>query len=163
MPPAGAGRRRIIPTHHYRPAMNKATRSVTRIAIVTALLLAGSAAHAEVYKWIDADGKTQFSDKPPPDQKNVKQLDLKDSKVSPDPEPATTTPPPPSPTTARPSSSAARIATRNTAPPPGACCPKPGRSARKSRFPKVGVPCGPAASPTPGDAAWAASWLDYIG
>jgi len=64
--------------------MNKATRSVTRIAIVTALLLAGSAAHAEVYKWIDADGKTQFSDKPPPDQKNVKQLDLKDSKVSPE-------------------------------------------------------------------------------
>ncbi|MDB5803519.1 MAG: hypothetical protein JWN73_841 [Betaproteobacteria bacterium] len=34
------------------------------------------AAHAEVYKWVDENGKTQFSDKPPPNQKNVKQLNL---------------------------------------------------------------------------------------
>ncbi|HEY4372941.1 MAG TPA: DUF4124 domain-containing protein [Burkholderiales bacterium] len=48
-----------------------------------ALALAGLAAHAEVYRWVDANGKTQFSDKPPPDQKNVKQLDLKNAAVSP--------------------------------------------------------------------------------
>ena len=47
-----------------------------------AFALAGTAAHAEVYKWVDENGKTQFSDKPPPNQKNVKQLNI-DTKVSP--------------------------------------------------------------------------------
>ena len=48
-----------------------------------AFALAGTAAHAEVYKWVDENGKTQFSDKPPANQKNVKQLNLKDTAVSP--------------------------------------------------------------------------------
>lgn len=48
-----------------------------------AFALAGIAAHAEVYKWVDENGKTQFSDKPPPNQKNVKQMDLKNTTVAP--------------------------------------------------------------------------------
>ncbi|HEX4329722.1 MAG TPA: DUF4124 domain-containing protein [Burkholderiales bacterium] len=47
-----------------------------------AFALAGIAAHAEVFKWVDENGKTQFSDKPPPNQKNVKQLNI-NSNVSP--------------------------------------------------------------------------------
>ena len=58
--------------------------TATRIAILATLILAGSAAHAEIYKWVDADGKTQFSDKPPPGQQNVKQIDLKNTTVSPE-------------------------------------------------------------------------------
>ena len=53
------------------------------VFLAAAFALAGPAAHAEVYKWVDANGKVQFSDKPPPDQKNVKQLDLKNTTVSP--------------------------------------------------------------------------------
>lgn len=47
-----------------------------------AFALAGNAARAEVYKWVDENGKTQFSDKPPPNQKNVKQLNI-NTNVSP--------------------------------------------------------------------------------
>lgn len=53
------------------------------VSLAAAFAFAGTAAHAEVYKWVDADGKTQFSDKPPPNQKNVKQMDLKNTTVSP--------------------------------------------------------------------------------
>jgi hypothetical protein len=65
----------------------KITTRPAALALLTAALaftlpLAGTA-HAEVYKWVDANGRTQFSDKPPPDQKNVKQLDLKERPISP--------------------------------------------------------------------------------
>ncbi len=36
------------------------------IALMLALLSMGATAHAQVYKWVDKDGKTQFSDMPPP-------------------------------------------------------------------------------------------------
>ena len=39
------------------------------------LLLCTSVAHAEVYTWVDADGNTHYSDKPPADQ-SAEQLDL---------------------------------------------------------------------------------------
>jgi len=52
------------------------------VSLAAAFALAGPAAHAEVYKWVDENGKTQFSDKPPPNQKNVKQLNL-NTNVSP--------------------------------------------------------------------------------
>ena len=58
--------------------------TATRIAILATLILAGSAAHAEIYKWVDADGKTQFSDKPPLNQKNVKEVELKNTTVTPE-------------------------------------------------------------------------------
>jgi hypothetical protein len=52
------------------------------VFFAAAFALAGTAAYAEVYKWVDENGKTQFSDKPPPNQKNVKQLNI-NSNVSP--------------------------------------------------------------------------------
>jgi len=52
------------------------------VSVAGAFSLAGLAAHAEVYKWVDENGKTQFSDKPPPNQKNVKQLNF-NTNVSP--------------------------------------------------------------------------------
>jgi len=68
-------------------SMNTQPRSLllSRLLVVflaAAFALAGTAVHAEVYKWVDANGKTQFSDKPPPDQKNVKQLNI-NTNVSP--------------------------------------------------------------------------------
>jgi Skp family chaperone for outer membrane proteins len=59
--------------------------NTARLVALTALLLTtllGTAAHAEVYKWVDANGRVQFSDKPPPDQKNVKQVDVKERPIS---------------------------------------------------------------------------------
>ncbi|WP_374351330.1 DUF4124 domain-containing protein [Chitinimonas sp.] len=38
------------------------------IATLSMLLVLGSAS-AQVYKWVDANGKTQFSDQPPPEAK----------------------------------------------------------------------------------------------
>lgn len=37
-----------------------------RAAICLALLLCSAVAQAQIYKWVDANGKTHFSDKPPP-------------------------------------------------------------------------------------------------
>jgi len=64
------------------PAPASLTSLALALALAFTLTLAGTA-HAEVYKWVDANGRTQFSDKPPPDQKNVKQLDLKERPISP--------------------------------------------------------------------------------
>ena len=36
------------------------------IAVMLALLAVGTTAQAQVYKWVDKDGKTHFSDTPPP-------------------------------------------------------------------------------------------------
>lgn len=49
---------------------------LSRLLAVFLGMVFALAAHAEVYKWVDENGKTQFSDKPPPNQKNVKQLNL---------------------------------------------------------------------------------------
>jgi hypothetical protein len=45
------------------------TNLALRIAALAAgtLLLANPAANAQMYKWIDKDGKVQYSDQPPPD------------------------------------------------------------------------------------------------
>lgn len=43
--------------------------------IALLLLAACSLAHAEVYKWIDASGRTVFSDQPPPAQKPGMKVD----------------------------------------------------------------------------------------
>lgn len=42
------------------------TRTLLRLIALTVLPMAAASAIAEVYKWIDADGKVQFSDRPPP-------------------------------------------------------------------------------------------------
>ena len=43
------------------------------VLLVLSLLLAShSVANAEVYKWVDADGKTHYSDSPPPKQQTEK-------------------------------------------------------------------------------------------
>jgi len=42
------------------------TRTLLRLIVLTVLPLAATTAVAEVYKWTDADGKVQFSDRPPP-------------------------------------------------------------------------------------------------
>jgi len=42
------------------------TRTLLRLFVLTVLPLAATTAIAEVYKWTDADGKVQFSDRPPP-------------------------------------------------------------------------------------------------
>ncbi|WP_144372818.1 DUF4124 domain-containing protein [Vogesella urethralis] len=43
--------------------------------IALLLLAACSLAHAEVYKWVDASGRTVFSDQPPPAQKPGMKVD----------------------------------------------------------------------------------------
>lgn len=37
-----------------------------RFIILLLLLIVGVAANGQVYKWVDADGKTQYTDQPPP-------------------------------------------------------------------------------------------------
>jgi regulator of protease activity HflC (stomatin/prohibitin superfamily) len=60
-----------------------ATLAIALAALVTALAaVTTTPAHAEVYKWVDANGRVQFSDKPPPDQKGVKQVDIKNTTPS---------------------------------------------------------------------------------
>ena len=39
------------------------------VLILAALLAMTTAAHAEVYKWVDEDGNVHFTDTPPPKQK----------------------------------------------------------------------------------------------
>ncbi|MDJ0710233.1 MAG: DUF4124 domain-containing protein [Woeseiaceae bacterium] len=39
------------------------------VLTLAALLAIGTAAHAEVYKWVDEDGNVHFTDTPPPKQK----------------------------------------------------------------------------------------------
>lgn len=41
-----------------------------RIFALLALLAFGAAAHAEIFKWVDKDGNTHYSDQPPPEQKS---------------------------------------------------------------------------------------------
>jgi regulator of protease activity HflC (stomatin/prohibitin superfamily) len=52
------------------------------LALAALMVSLTTPAHAEVYKWVDANGRVQFSDKPPPDQKNVKQVDIKNTTPS---------------------------------------------------------------------------------
>jgi len=47
-----------------------------RVLILYCLLVLTSVAHAAVYKWTDADGNVQFSDKPHPGAEEVKGLEL---------------------------------------------------------------------------------------
>lgn len=56
--------------------------ALTLTLALAALATLGTPAHAEVYKWVDANGRVQFSDKPPPDQKGVKQVDIKNTTPS---------------------------------------------------------------------------------
>jgi hypothetical protein len=58
-----------------------------RTALAVALLGLSTLAHAEIYQWRDADGKLQFGDKPPANQK-AQTLDIRSA-------PAAESPPPP--------------------------------------------------------------------
>ncbi len=44
------------------------------IAIIIAMALASGLADAQLYKWTDASGRTQYSDKPPSDAKSVTEM-----------------------------------------------------------------------------------------
>ena len=48
--------------------------AVTRIAITLAVILAAAPASAQLYKWVDANGVTNYSNQPPPDRSAVKGL-----------------------------------------------------------------------------------------
>jgi hypothetical protein len=53
-------------------------RSPIRLFIALAVLLAASVVAAQVYKWVDKDGKVQYSDTPPPDTKaEARKVDVK--------------------------------------------------------------------------------------
>ena len=55
--------------------MNVTTLSMRRSAILgLALLLCLGSASAQVYKWVDANGKTHFSDRPPPAEAKPSQI-----------------------------------------------------------------------------------------
>lgn len=45
-----------------------------RIAIAALFLSAAPVAYAEMYKWIDAEGSVTYSNQPPPDRSNVREL-----------------------------------------------------------------------------------------
>lgn len=52
---------------------------LTHILIVLPLLLAGATSAAEMFRWVDADGKVHYTDAPPPPTaKNVQQKNLGD-------------------------------------------------------------------------------------
>lgn len=52
---------------------------LTYILVVLPLLLAGTASAAEMFRWVDADGKVHYTDAPPPPTaKNVQQKKLGD-------------------------------------------------------------------------------------
>jgi hypothetical protein len=73
----------IIPAA-LRAVARAARASFPAALLALPLLLAAPAAQAQVYKWIDADGKTQFSDSPPPEAKQrAKPLTLKGTDTSP--------------------------------------------------------------------------------
>lgn len=50
-----------------------------RLTILLLLLMFSFVASAQVYKWVDADGKTQYTDQPPPSgaAQDEKKLDIK--------------------------------------------------------------------------------------
>jgi hypothetical protein len=53
-------------------------KSPIQLFIALAVLLAAATVAAQVYKWVDKDGKVQFSDTPPPDAKTeAKKIDVK--------------------------------------------------------------------------------------
>ncbi|HEY9103701.1 DUF4124 domain-containing protein [Chitinimonas sp.] len=56
-------------------------KSVSKIALCAAVLLAPALVGAQVYKWVDANGKVQFSDQPPPNSK-AQALKLPSNNVS---------------------------------------------------------------------------------
>lgn len=51
-----------------------------KTALLAALLLSLGSAQAEVFRWTDKDGKTHYSDNPPPDAR-VEQRKMKDNSV----------------------------------------------------------------------------------
>ncbi len=48
-------------------AYNRAHSLVGMIALLAGLLLTALPSAAEIYRWVDKDGKVQYSDKPPPE------------------------------------------------------------------------------------------------
>jgi hypothetical protein len=58
-------------------------RVLKAIGLVATLMLASSLAQAEIYRWVDKDGKVQYSDNPPPSA-NVEKRKLIDNKVEAD-------------------------------------------------------------------------------
>ncbi|MGC3962409.1 MAG: glutaredoxin family protein [Rhodocyclaceae bacterium] len=58
-------------------------QTTVRIVCVMLTLAAASTAYAEVYRWVDKNGKVNYSDNPPPDA-NIEQRKLNDNKMGAD-------------------------------------------------------------------------------
>lgn len=54
----------------------------TRSAIALAAILAAASAQAQLYKWVDANGVTNYSNQPPPDRNAVKGLAKVEDNIS---------------------------------------------------------------------------------
>ena len=48
---------------------------MNRTLAIALLGLAALAAHGQVYKWVDEQGRTHYSETPPPDKKDAKKVD----------------------------------------------------------------------------------------
>ncbi|MFT4174607.1 MAG: glutaredoxin family protein [Rhodocyclaceae bacterium] len=51
-----------------------------RLAVALLAIIAAGASHGEVYRWVDKNGKVNYSDNPPPDA-NIEQRKINDNKV----------------------------------------------------------------------------------
>jgi hypothetical protein len=58
------------------------TRVVRRFVCVLAVLVAGTPAWAQVYKWVDENGVTHYSDQSPAKRQGVKKLDIVTDRLS---------------------------------------------------------------------------------
>jgi hypothetical protein len=57
-------------------------RTLIRLPIVLAAILAAAPAHAELYKWVDARGVTNYSNQPPADPAAAKKLTAVEDRIS---------------------------------------------------------------------------------
>jgi type IV secretory pathway VirB10-like protein len=58
---------------HDHPVEENEMRSPIQLLVACAVLLATATVAAQVYKWVDKDGRVQYSDQPPPaDAKEIK-------------------------------------------------------------------------------------------
>ena len=55
-------------------------RKLGWVAVATAVMVLGTAAHAQpVYKWVDANGKTHYGSQPPPAQQDAEPMKLQNN------------------------------------------------------------------------------------
>ena len=62
--------------------MRMQLRSLIRLPVVLVAILAAAPASAQVYKWVDERGVTNYSNRPPADPKAVRKLGLVEDRIS---------------------------------------------------------------------------------